>query len=277
MKVTLWGIRAQTATPGDAYKKYGGNTLSVEIRDSNDELLVIDLGTGARALGPALFNHDKKLTNYNILISSVQYDRILGLPFFVPILFIPTFNINIYGPVSTNDSPFKKRISESMSYNYFPVRMDELKAHISFIELPESEVNNIGSFNVETFRTNYITDCYAYKIKADDKTLVYVSSNEESQEGDNGLTDFCKGADLLLHDAYFWKEENTEGWGRSSFRNALIRANKADVKKLVFYGLNPNHTDKVLDIAKEKIQEYINKKGINIDFSIGKEHDTFEV
>jgi ribonuclease BN (tRNA processing enzyme) len=277
MKVTLWGVRAQTATPGDAYKKYGGNTLSVEIRDSDNNLLIIDLGTGARLMGSSLFNQEKKYAQYNILISSVQYDRILGLPFFVPILFIPTFNINIYGPISSDKNLFKKRISESMSYNYFPVRMDELKAEFKFIEIPEKKVIQIGGYEVEAFKTKYVTDCYAYKVKSDRKTLVYISSNEDSTKDDNGLTEFCRNADILLHDSYFWNEKNMKGWGRSSFRKAMLRGYQAGVKKLILYGLNPQHTDKMLDKALERLKIYDQNKGYNLDFTIGKELDTYEI
>ncbi len=267
MKVTLWGVRAQTATPGASYQKYGGNSLCIEIRDSEDNLLIIDLGTGARVLGPEVLKHPKKLKEYHILISSVQYDRILGLPFFIPI-FIPNNSINIYGPRSVVGSMFRNKISESMSYVYFPVRMDELKADLSFKELDEKTKYNIGSFSVEAKRTNYITDCYAYKVTSEDKTIVYISSNEDKSNNDD-LTEFSKNADILIHDSFFWKEEDIKGWGRSSFKQAMARASKAKVKKLIMFGLNPKHTDSFLDKVSEKLKDFSEK--CNIDFEIGVE------
>lgn len=273
MKVILWGVRGQTATPGGSYIKYGGNSMTIEIRNSDDELLILDLGTGARLLGPALQKHKKKLKEYNILISSVQYDRILGLPFFVPILFTPQNVINIYGPISKDDQ-FKHKISESMSYVYFPVRMDELKADIHFKEIQENTENQIGVFKVKAMRINYVTDCYAYKIQIDNKTLVYVPSNEE-EENDASLTNFCKDADMLIHDSFFWKDDDIKGWGRSTFLQALKRAHKAKVKKLVMFGLNPDHRDEFLEKAYNKLKEVNTKLGYNIDFVIGKELDEY--
>ncbi len=276
MKITLWGVRAQTATPGAHYQKYGGNTFCIELRDSNDELLIMDLGTGARSLGPSLVKHEKKIYDYNILISSVQYDRILGLPFFVPILFISDFNVNIYGPKADEDEEFKHRLSESMSFKYFPVRMDELKANISFKEFPDNEEQQIGVFTVKAFRTNYLTDCYAYKIKSEGKELVYVSSNEKN-ENDDELTEFCKNADLLIHDAFFWKEENMKGWGRSSFRQAMERASKANVKKLILFGFNPKHKDGFLDKVYAILEKLNKEKNYNLDFEIAKELDEYNI
>lgn len=279
MNITLWGIRAQTATPGGDFQKYGGNTFCMEVRDSNDNLLVVDLGTGAKNLGPALFKHNKKISEYNILISSVQYDRMLGLPFFAPILFIPNFKINIHGPVSEGKFTFRHKITESMSYVYFPVRIDELKAELSFTELENHKEYDIGVFKVFTYRTNYLTDCYAYKIiTSDGKTLVYVSSHENTNDDiTKGLTAFCSNADIIFHDAFFWKELNTNGWGRSTYIEALERAYKAGVKKLVLYGLNPNHTDDFLDKIFHKLKEINDKNRYNIEFEIAIEGKSYNI
>lgn len=276
MKITLWGVRAQTATPGAKYQKYGGNSFCIELRDSNDELLIMDMGTGARLLGSSLMGHKKKIYDYNILISSVQYDRILGLPFFVPILFIPDFNVNIYGPKTEEKGEFIDRLSESMSFKYFPVRMDELKANISFREFPDNEEQQIGAYLVKAFKTNYITDCYAYKVKSEGKTIVYISSNEENEDSGE-LTEFCEDADLLIHDAFFWKEKDMKGWGRSSFRQAMDRASKAKVKKLILFGLNPKHNDEILDKIYNYLDKINEKKDYNLDFEIAKELSKYQI
>ena len=53
MKVTFWGTRGSVAAPGPETARYGGNTACVEVR-TGDHLVVLDAGTGARALGVAL-------------------------------------------------------------------------------------------------------------------------------------------------------------------------------------------------------------------------------
>ena len=54
LKVRFWGTRGSVPTPGDKTAIYGGNTSCVEIRTSDDDLIVLDCGTGIRELGREL-------------------------------------------------------------------------------------------------------------------------------------------------------------------------------------------------------------------------------
>ena len=51
MQVTLWGTRGSIATPGPETARYGGNTSCVLVEVDNEPPLVLDMGTGLRALG----------------------------------------------------------------------------------------------------------------------------------------------------------------------------------------------------------------------------------
>ncbi len=54
MHVRFWGTRGSIATPGAATVRYGGNTSCVEVRSEAGDVILIDCGTGAHALGKAL-------------------------------------------------------------------------------------------------------------------------------------------------------------------------------------------------------------------------------
>ena len=54
MRASIWGCRGSLASPGPDTVRYGGNTSCVEVRLSDDSLLVLDAGTGIRPLGVAL-------------------------------------------------------------------------------------------------------------------------------------------------------------------------------------------------------------------------------
>ena len=54
MKAKVWGCRGSLAAPGPETVRYGGNTSCLEVRLSDDHLLVVDAGTGIRNLGVAL-------------------------------------------------------------------------------------------------------------------------------------------------------------------------------------------------------------------------------
>ena len=54
MRAKIWGCRGSLAAPGPETVRYRGNTSCVEVRPSDDRLLVIDAGTGIRNLGVGL-------------------------------------------------------------------------------------------------------------------------------------------------------------------------------------------------------------------------------
>ena len=51
MKAKLWGTRGSLASPGPHTIRYGGNTSCVSIEGKEGTILVLDAGTGIRALG----------------------------------------------------------------------------------------------------------------------------------------------------------------------------------------------------------------------------------
>ena len=97
MKVNFWGTRGSLATAGRETARYGGNTSCVEIVGENGSRLVLDAGTGIRALGMAL---PLGLRRVDILLTHLHLDHIQGLGFFRP-LFNPAMEVHIWGPAST--------------------------------------------------------------------------------------------------------------------------------------------------------------------------------
>ena len=54
VNVTFYGVRGSCPCSGDRYRRYGGNTSCLVIEIEGDEPLIVDLGTGLRALGDEL-------------------------------------------------------------------------------------------------------------------------------------------------------------------------------------------------------------------------------
>lgn len=75
MRITFYGVRGSTPSPGPTTVKYGGNTSCVLIELSNGQQLIFDAGTGIRALGRKLL---KSNTNINIVLSHGHWDHIQG-------------------------------------------------------------------------------------------------------------------------------------------------------------------------------------------------------
>ena len=68
MYIKCWGSRGSIPVSGKDYIKYGGDTICLEIRSKNNDIIIVDTGTGVRRLGNQLIK--KSLYNYNIVQSS---------------------------------------------------------------------------------------------------------------------------------------------------------------------------------------------------------------
>ena len=72
---------------GDRYRRYGGNTSCLVIDIDGDEPLIVDLGTGLRALGDVLQKEVRALgtpLRATALLTHLHFDHILGDPVLRP-------------------------------------------------------------------------------------------------------------------------------------------------------------------------------------------------
>src|SRR5579862_7958750 len=83
MRLRFWGTRGSIPTPGKDTVRYGGNTPSTELRLKNNELIILDAGTGIRNLGDKLCRSKKPVKAF-LFISHPHWDHIQGFPFFKP-------------------------------------------------------------------------------------------------------------------------------------------------------------------------------------------------
>ena len=134
MKIKFWGTRGSIPTPGKNTVRYGGNTPCIELRLVNDELVILDAGTGIRNLGETLMEKGESI-KANVLISHPHWDHIQGLPFFKPV-FISGNEFTFIGG-ETDKVSLQKMIADQMNKVYFPVQLNELKAALKFRPIEE--------------------------------------------------------------------------------------------------------------------------------------------
>ena len=61
MSLQFWGVRGSIPAPGPTTMRYGGNTACVSVDLGHNTLLVLDAGTGIRALGEDLAARDSDI------------------------------------------------------------------------------------------------------------------------------------------------------------------------------------------------------------------------
>ena len=175
MRIRIWGARGSIPTPGKSTLRYGGNTSCIEVETSRGTLLILDCGTGAYGLGQHLLAVRKPPVRGHILISHTHWDHIQGVPFFAP--FFGRENAwHIYAPRGMGHS-LRDALAGQMQYTYFPVRLEDLGAAITYHELVEGTLQ-IDDVTVSTRYLNHPALTFAYRLEADGGTLVYASDHE---------------------------------------------------------------------------------------------------
>ncbi|HUV10298.1 MAG TPA: MBL fold metallo-hydrolase, partial [Acidimicrobiia bacterium] len=92
MRARIWGCRGSVAAPGADTVRYGGNTSCVEVTLESGHTLVLDAGTGIRALGASM---DGEFDEVHIFLTHLHMDHLQGLGFFRP-LFRPDLHVHIW-------------------------------------------------------------------------------------------------------------------------------------------------------------------------------------
>ncbi|MFN2543589.1 MAG: MBL fold metallo-hydrolase [Actinomycetota bacterium] len=253
MRAVVWGCRGSLASPGPETVRYGGNTSCLEVRLSDNTLLVLDAGTGIRPLGVAIGADPP--ARIDILLTHLHIDHLEGLGFFGP-LWNPQIEVHIWGPSSPTRS-LEQRIGMYLSPPLFPIHLREIPSNPIFHDVP-SEEWRIGGATVAAGLINHPGPTVGYRIQEDDRTLAYMPDHEPalgvedlttaSPEWVSGVG-VAYGVDTLFHDAQYTQEEYDMrvGWGHSSTEHAVNFGRLAKVRDFVMFHHDPLHSDDRLD------------------------------
>lgn len=291
--VRFWGVRGSVACPSEKTLRFGGNTSCLEIR-AGKRLIIIDMGTGIHPLGISLIEQSAKSgpVDADIFITHTHLDHLAGFQMFVP-LFIPSSKLRIHGPFMTGGITLRSVFSQFMAYPFWPVRLDELPAELSFQDLGETTLDLGGGLCVRTKYLNHPVICLGYRFEYEGKTIVTSYDNEPfwnifgpyadadflcadaaragekaCKEENEKLRAFYHGADVLIYDCQYTEDEYKNGkyhWGHSSYQHAVETAQAAGVKKLLLFHHDPSRSDDYLDALEQETKtKYHPHNGLEI-------------
>ncbi len=252
MRITLWGTRGAITTPGPSKLEHGANTACVTITDG-DRMLILDAGIGIIPLSERLMatKRPKDHLHLYLLLSHLHWDHVIGLPFFIPV-FLPSTTLEIYGRSTQEVEAATERLFTS---TYSPIKGTENLGATLIYRAVEPNTNDIGGFRVTHSTLRHPADSLAYRIESGDQAVVYATDHEAGDAAsDNALIDLARGADILIHDAQWTVSEQGqyEGFGHSSWKQAVDNGLAAGVKTLVLFHHHPHHDDQLLnDIASQ--------------------------
>lgn len=259
MNIRLWGTRGSIAAAGPDTVRYGGDTSSVEVVSRTGDRLILDAGSGIRALGVELSGIDK----IDILLSHLHMDHVQGLPFFVPML-DPASEVHIWGPVSTTQG-LRERLSRYLSPPLFPIMVRDL-ANVYFHDVPPGEFD-INGIHVHADLVSHPGSTLGYRLADSGSSLSYLPDHEPamgdpafpgSPEWTSGYA-LAAGSDLLIHDAQYTDDEYLErvGWGHTSTTQLARFAEMGGVGRVLTFHHDPAHTDEALDLQHSYLESII--------------------
>lgn len=266
MKVKFWGVRGSIASPGQKTVRYGGNTTCIEVRTDNNELIILDAGTGIFPLSQSLLA--ELPVTANVLITHSHWDHIQGLPFFIP-NFIPGNTLRLHGgfdPVT--GTGIEHVMSVQLQYSYFPVREVEMKGCIEYVTLTPQQAIQIGSATVTPYLFNHPVVNFGYRIECNGKSVFFTGDHEPPyniydaadvgfdeyqvfvDEKNSLIQEAIRGVDVLIADSSYTKTEyasGKKGWGHGTFDTSIQSASTAGCKVLFCTHHEPTRSDDALE------------------------------
>ncbi|HZH17766.1 MAG TPA: MBL fold metallo-hydrolase [Archangium sp.] len=261
MEVRFYGVRGSIAVSGAHAARIGGNTSCLEVV-SQGHRLILDAGTGIRALGEAMMREGapQKAT---LFFSHLHWDHVQGFPFFTP-GYLPTTELTLYGPGTDGAQALESVLARQMEPPNFPVPLSTMRSRMTFGSALHGRTVEVGPFRVTPFDAPHPQGCLAYRVEADGHSFVYATDMEISLATlDPRVAKWMEGADALCLDAQYTPDEYNgkkgipkKGWGHSTMVDAAQVASAVHAQRLFLFHHDPAHNDEQVENMAEEARNH---------------------
>ena len=241
----------------------GGNTTCVELVH-NDKHIILDAGSGLRALG----KERECPSKYYLFLSHLHWDHLNGFPFFDH-AFNPNLEIQFY----SNHDNAEKFFRGQMDVPYSPPSVStSITKKLYFNQIKEGEPFYIDDIKVNSCKMRHPGDSYSFSFEADGKKFVFATDVELKASDFKSKLDtnsIFYNADAIIIDAQYTTQELNEkvDWGHSSFCYAIDFAIHYQIKEVYLFHHDPTYDDKKLEKILQASQwyaKYINHSDMKI-------------
>ena len=253
MHLKFHGVRGSIATPVARNLGFGGNTSSLEIRGSSNEIVLIDAGTGIREPGERISAEAVPAgVVIHLLFTHLHWDHIQGLPFFSP-MYVRANQVFLYSQYPPDT--LRKFLETQMTAPFDPRSFDMMCARRTFIEARPGERIPAGGMSILPFPLHHPQGALGYRLESGGSAMVHASDHEHGDpECDRALREYAQNANVLVYDAQYTPEEykDKKGWGHSTWLEAARLANDASVDNLFLFHHDPQHDDSFMNRVREE-------------------------
>jgi ribonuclease BN (tRNA processing enzyme) len=199
--------------------------------------LLIDCGSGVLA---RLQNIIQPEELDSVIISHYHPDHIADIGVLQHARLIQGFLGKEMAPLPIYGHPFNQ-------YEFSKLTHKKITEGIAY---DPNEVLTLGPFQVSFLKTEHPVPCFAMRIEAGGKVLVYTADSSYKEE----FIDFSKDADILLCECNFYGNQNGKSAGHMNSIETGRLASEAMVKKLVLTHLP--HYGNLADLVGEASSEF---------------------
>lgn len=253
MRIVMGGVRGTAPASRAGFLAYGGATTSVLVEDGRGARVVIDAGTGLRALQPRLADADGR-DPVLMLFTHYHLDHLLGLPAFAP-LYRPDWRVAFAAPAREGVTA-QDALARLMAKPFWPVAFRAQQTFAVLPDEPGAAPLRRGSLEIRWCAVHHANGCHAYRIdRPETGASVVFATDLEWRASDDAerarLLALCREprpAGLLIMDGQYDAGEAARfaGWGHSTWQDAAEVARAAGVRRLMVTHHAPENDDAAL-------------------------------